>query len=202
MKVIKKEYCAAILAGGNNSRFEGVNKALLKYKNSTFIQKISDKLSTIFEEIIVISNNPSELKDNTSYPIFKDKIKFCGPLSGIHSALSYSNCEKVFVVSCDMPFIREDVIKKQIQYYNLSSSKEACIPKSKDHIEPLHAIYSKKIVSKLEKFLLKSGNFKILNFIEEVEVCYWQTDKIEGIEQTFININTPEDYIKYMKQIY
>ncbi len=200
MNIYNNEYSAAILAGGNNTRFNGTNKALLKYNETTFIQKIYNTLSTIFDDIIIISNAPKNIQEKTPYTVFEDKIKFCGPLSGIHAALLYSNTEKVFVVSCDMPFIREDVIKKQIQYFSLFTSKDTCIPKIDNYIEPLHAIYSKKNINMLENFLHTSDNYKILKFLVKTEICYWQINNIKGIKDTFININTPEEYTKFLRK--
>lgn len=194
------KYSAAILAGGNNTRFNGINKALLEYNGEKFIKKISDTLAHVFDEIFVISNISDELEKNINYPVFEDKIKSCGPLSGIHAALFYSKKDFVFVVSCDMPFISKDIIEKQIDYFSKFSS-DVCIPKSKEYIEPLHAIYSKKILHQLENFLLTSDNFKIMNFLKNTDICYWDIDCLKNAKESFININTPEEFNKYLKGV-
>lgn len=199
MTAYRDKYCAAILAGGKNTRFNGINKAMLEYNGEKFLKKISDTLSDIFDEIFIISNVPDELEKNINYPVFADKIKSCGPLSGIHAALFYSKKDFVFIVSCDMPFISKNIITKQIDYFSLFSG-DVCIPKSKEYIEPLHAIYSKKILHKLENFLLNSDNFKIMNFLENSNVCYWNTYKIKNAKKSFININSPYEFNKYLKR--
>ena len=99
------DFSAAILAGGNNSRFNHVHKAFLIYQKKQFIDIIVGILYPKFSEILIITNHKELFKNYFNVKFFEDKFKGIGPISGIHSALINSKNNNVFIVSCDMPFI-------------------------------------------------------------------------------------------------
>ena len=55
----KRSVSAVILAGGNSRRM-GKNKALLELGSETMIERVVNSLRSIFNEIIIVTNNPEE----------------------------------------------------------------------------------------------------------------------------------------------
>jgi molybdopterin-guanine dinucleotide biosynthesis protein A len=177
-----------ILAGGKNSRM-GSDKGLLDVGGKKIIERIIEELKQAVEEIIIISNG--DKYDYLGYKIYSDIIKDCGPMGGIHTALTYSITERNLIISCDMPFVSKNILKAIIEY---SDKCEIAIPEHDNGtMEPLCAIYSKSCIGKFEK-LLKKGEFKLKNSLKYfiVNKINFTQKKLSGNE--FLNINTPEEY--------
>lgn len=98
----------AILAGGKSSRMNYNNKALLIYKEKTFIENIINA-GKDFDEIIIIANNKEDYK-NLHLKVYADIYVGNGPLSGIHSALKNSKNNKVLCIACDMPLVSKETL--------------------------------------------------------------------------------------------
>ena len=97
-----------ILSGGTSSRM-GENKALLQLGKKKVIEHITDLMCSIFANVILITNTPNEY-EFLNLPMYEDIFKVGGPLAGIHSGLVNSKTEENFILSCDMPLMRADII--------------------------------------------------------------------------------------------
>ena len=194
----KFSICAVILAGGKSSRYEGKNKAFLKIDQHTFYHRTISLLKEIFEDIIVITNNPHEFpEDNISK--FPDIIKKIGPLGGIHSALTnIKEANAVFVFAADMPFLNKEIISKMITEFEQTKS-DILIPRITNRIEPLHAIYSSKILDKLNNFLQSSSDYSIRSFFKHVNTEWFDLEAHSDIKKAFININSQQDYDSFIQ---
>jgi molybdopterin-guanine dinucleotide biosynthesis protein A len=144
---------AAVLCGGKSSRMGGGNKAFIKINNIPLIENTINILKGLFDEIFLVTNDPDSF---TPYKkdvcIITDIIKDIGPLGGIHSALSRTSKEAVFFVACDMPFLHNGVIAGFIRYFNKVHC-DALIAKAGSCIEPLHAVYRKKLKDNIAMFV-------------------------------------------------
>jgi molybdopterin-guanine dinucleotide biosynthesis protein A len=203
LKKRRKDITGVILSGGKNTRM-GTNKSLLKFGGKTIIQRLVELLDSIFFEVIISSNKP-EVYEFTKRNIIKDLIPDKGPLSGIHSALSNTSTEKVFILSCDMPLVTSKLINYLCDY---NSRKQIVLPQAEDHLQQLCGIYSKSILTDVEALLIESqkpgSNFKgsIYELIKRVETKIIKVDKLEFYHpDIFLNVNTPEDY-DHLKKIF
>ena len=59
---------------------------------------------------------------------------------GIASALLYATTDYVFVVGCDMPFIRKETITYMVDQ---AHGEDIVIPRTDAGYEPLHAVYNR-----------------------------------------------------------
>ena len=185
-----------ILAGGINSRFDGKTKANLIIEGRTIISGITEILSLIFSEIIIVTNTPDEFSEYTGYKIVSDWFKNVGPLGGIHAALKASSGDAVFVVAGDMPLLNKQLIVSQTEEY-VRNTCDALIPTINHNIEPLHAIYSIAILNKLEEYLAGNSNFAVREFFNKIETRYLELKDSEATKNAFTNINTPSDFINF-----
>ncbi|MDX2415234.1 MAG: molybdenum cofactor guanylyltransferase [Bacteroidales bacterium] len=185
-----------VLAGGLNSRFKGENKAKLVINTRPIIADTLLLLGRIFKRVLIVSNEPEELLDYREYPIVKDIFQKVGPLGGIHSALSNSDAEAVFVVACDMPLLDEKLMRGMLKHY-MASDCEVLIPQRDGYNEPLHAIYSLKVLERLEKFLRTSKTFAIKDFLSLTSYEWFPVTQ----KSVFTNINTPDDLEQIRRDI-
>lgn len=194
MSVENPEVTAIILAGGKSQRM-GSNKALLKYGDTTFIERQIARLSKIFREIILSANDAS-IYAHLPLPVVPDVIPGKGPLSGICAGIMRATNHYTFAVACDMPFLSEKVIlhlKKFITDYDV------VVPRTERGLEPLHAFYSKNCIAPMQQ-CLKEGRLRVIDFFSEVKVKIVNEDELKTIDpsiQPLINLNTPEEYNTY-----
>lgn len=187
---------AFILSGGKSSRI-GTDKSFLKINGKSLIQNLCDLLNPIFSEV-VISSNESELYEFLGKKIMKDILPARGPLSGIHSALSFTTSEKNFIISCDMPFISSEMISYLINY---KSDADVLLPRADGRIQPLCGIYAKSILTDVENLLvesnksesrLKGSAYELLN---RVNTEFINVDQLDFYHPNlFMNINTLDDF--------
>jgi molybdopterin-guanine dinucleotide biosynthesis protein A len=195
-KVKFNNISGVILAGGTNSRFDGKTKANLIIEGRTIISGITEILSLIFSEIIIVTNTPDEFSEHTRYKIVSDRFKNAGPLGGIHAALMASSCNAVFVVAGDMPLLNKQLIISQTEDF-IRNTCDALIPAINHNIEPLHAIYSITILNRLEEYLSGNSNSAVREFFNKIDTKYLELKDSEDTKNAFTNINTPSDFINF-----
>jgi molybdopterin-guanine dinucleotide biosynthesis protein A len=192
----KKDITGFILSGGKSSRM-GTNKALLKINNNTLIEFLTKLLEPIFSRVVISSNEP-ELFKFLGKEVIADRYFGLGPLSGIHSALSFTNSENNFIISCDLPFISEELIKYLI---GNKSNSSIFLPRAEGRIQQLCGIYSKSVLAEVEDLMLESQkpntNLKgsIFELLERVKTEFVNVDNLSFYHPNlFLNINNVEEY--------
>ncbi|MGL6166939.1 MAG: molybdenum cofactor guanylyltransferase [Fusobacteriaceae bacterium] len=160
---------ALILAGGQSSRMNFSDKALLKFdKNRTFLDKISAELED-FENLMVSVNK----NQNFLIPrgiIVTDSVQNAGPIEGIYRGLLNSKSDFIFVTTCDMPNINKDFVNFVLQFN--SKDYDAIIIRDKNgKTYPLFGIYNKSSLSTFEGFILDK-NYRLQEVLTELNVKY------------------------------
>ena len=152
----------------------------------------------------------------------EDEIKGKGPVSGIMTGLKNIRTDYALVLPCDSPFISEGFIETMFDLLegNLSSNVDAIIPfhiksnkdKFKDNdefnfddagemplemkiqnSEPLHSIYKKENLNKIEG-LLKEDSLYVKSFIRSLEnPLFIEVDNKVLFDGDFRNFNRKED---------
>ena len=181
----KKNITGIILAGGKSSRM-GSDKGFVMYKNKAFIQHIIEAIQPLVNEIIIVSNNPD-------YDIFKlkrvtDLIENAGPLAGVYTGLHYTTTENNLVVSCDVPLINTETLKKLTE--NIDGSKDVVQLESQGKSMPLIATYKKQITPVFHT-LLNEGERRLRVAVNQLKVKTITLDKNQ--EKFTTNINTPSN---------
>lgn len=188
----------AILAGGENRRIPHI-KGLLKVNGVTIIERNLHILREVFNEVVISTNSP-EIYFPFGVSLIGDIINKKGPMTGIFSVLIATAADAVFVVACDMPFVKGDLIRyMKDRFEDLSSSgrdPDALIPRSRNGTEPLLGIYTSRLKERMGESLAQGRN-GLYSFLSEVETVYIEEKEIRDIDPqglSFININTLEDY--------
>ena len=169
----------------------GQNKALIEIDGVPIIKRIHNIFKRLFEEIIIVTNQ-KEIFLDLNVNIFSDLIPNRGVLVGLYTGLFFSSYNYSFCVACDMPFLNESVIKFLIKN---AKQYDVIVPKTKDGLQPLHAIYSKKCLEPIKK-IIDEGKYKILDFYPMVNTKIIEEEKFlnfDPLRKSFINLNTPEE---------
>jgi len=182
-----------ILAGGESRRM-GSDKSLLPVAGARFIDHVYQRMASLFDDVLIVTNSP-ELYSEIPCRKVPDIYYAQGSLAGVHSGLAHAKTEQIFVVGCDMPFISSAVVR---QICSHAADGDLVIPHSSSGHEPLHALYGKGCLPAMER-VLDAGLKRIMLFFDQVKLVELPASEVQRLdpqEQSFQNINTPEDYFR------
>jgi len=175
-----------VLVGGKSSRM-GENKALMRFGDKTFVERAIHLLQQTFENVI-ISANESGVYDFVGLPIVGDVYRGCGPLAGLHAAMTSAGKSDIFVMSCDLPFVDESVVRRILDN---SSGAELIVAGDPTGVQPLCGLYRQSSMRIIEG-QLRVKEYSVLKLVQHMKgrVILFEEQK----SNRFININTPADY--------
>lgn len=185
---------AIILAGGKSERMKE-NKALLALEGRPIIGHICEVLKDIFDELIVVTNHPCDYSF-LGVRVVSDLIKGKGPLGGLYTGLFYATSSHAFVVACDMPFLKKEVIDYILK--QAEPNRDVIVPRISGGYEPLHAVYARRCLDYIQEDLI-ANELKITGFYNRVRIktiAEAELSKIDPEMRSCVNINTPEDWVK------
>ena len=179
---------AVILAGGRSSRM-GFPKYLAEIEDKTILGRELEVLSGIFEEIIVVSDDSRRFESWPGVAAVDDLMKKLGPIGGLHAGLRAASGDSVFLFACDMPFLEAGLITELIGDFR-DDECDCCVPLGDKGLEPLHALYSKRMLPAVEAGIA-AGELSIRRLFEitRCKIVDWSRREISS----FVNINTPEE---------
>lgn len=192
---LSDQVAGMILAGGQNSRMGGSDKAFLTVAGQTLFERTLRLLRRCFPQIVVVSNRPEKYA-RFDVEVTQDEFPGQGPLAGIHAGLGLIRLPYAFVVACDMPFVRVEPIAFLLRELG---GHEAVIPCWDGDIEPLHAVYATALRQRME-VALRGGARAIREFLPEVRAAYIPEQimrDVRGADESFRNVNTPEDAARF-----
>lgn len=172
-----------VLAGGRSSRM-GQDKALLPWKGSTLIQSVAQEVFNAAGNVTLIGS--SQTYGKLGFPVIPDKIEGCGPLGGLHAALSATTAEWNVLVACDMPAVTGRLLEELLAAAE-SSGADALVPLTPGGLEPLCAVYHARLLPVVESAIL-SKLLKMHDFISTIQARFWPAPD----PAVFRNLNTPE----------
>lgn len=211
---MNKDVCAVILAGGKSSRM-GRDKASLTLGHKTFLQRIAAELDACgFQEKYVSLGSGSrygmheeenstgtgektEIHIPVGWTAVRDRYRDCGPLGGIHAALSACRAEWALFVSCDTPLYRRELAELLISKIPGPQLLIPVTPDGRWHMTC--ALWRRTLLPEVEA-QLKSGDYRLR------KLCLKDGGpspgtvlvRLEGEQAAFAemlnNINTEEDY--------
>ena len=177
------------MAGGRSSRMK-FNKAFAQVGGKPVIQIIIEKLKPIFQEIIIISNEP-QLFTSFGLPIYQDIYPYLGPVGGIHSALVNASNDQMFILGCDMPFINMRLVE-----YMLSkiSDYDSVVPEIDSYLQPLAAVYNRTCLPVFTE-CLEHDKLKLTLIFSELNALVLKEDELQkfgSVREMFFNVNDPD----------
>lgn len=177
-----------VLIGGRSRRF-GRDKVLSEFRGIPLISHVVDVLVPLFDEIILVGHRRTGLE---RYRVVEDIRPGCGPLGGIYTALATTGAEFCFVFAADMPNLNTGFISHMI---SLTDSHDIILPVWSKGREPLHAIYRRTVLPRVEE-LLARNSFRIFSLIEQADTLMVPEVTIRTFgdpEAMFSNVNTMHD---------
>ncbi|MBN2767837.1 MAG: molybdenum cofactor guanylyltransferase MobA [Campylobacterales bacterium] len=177
---------AVILAGGKSRRM-GEDKALLPFKKYKSMSEFQyKKLEKIFTNVYICAK---EEKFDFNAKVIKDIYPIHSPLAGLISIFETLDCNEVFILSVDVPFVDGVIIDTLINQAQKSSKYDVIVASSPRGREPLCGVYRRSILPKAKELFFEDIHKinHLLNLLNTKEIAFKE-------QKNFLNLNTPEDY--------
>lgn len=194
---MQSKVSAVILCGGESRRM-GQDKAKLQVGKYTFLEQIVRNIMDNGPDEMFLSvrrkNDYSEIKVTHIEDLEQNK----GPSMGIYSAMCVASYEKIWVTSCDMPFIDWQVAEELAVYFE--DGIDAVIPVDRTGKKYVLCAWYRKSTLEILKEQLESGDLKVKHLLGRLRVCYVAVEGLSDGRHKFQNINTREEYQKFTGQ--
>ena len=182
-----------LLCGGHSGRM-GCQKALLPVGEETLCAHIA-RAGEGFRERIFSSNGGVEVPEG--YLPVADSFMDCGPMGGLHAALSTCKSDALVCAPCDAPYYSKELAAFLSDA--LTEEWDALILQDETgRMHPLMGVYAKTCLPAL-KAHLEAGSLRMMRLLSAVRTRV-MTLPADFSQQVFMNLNTPEAYAQFLKQ--
>jgi len=183
-----------IQAGGQSTRM-GENKALKLFLGRPLIQRVSERVAPIADELLVTTNEPDDYAF-LSLPLFPDVKPGRGPLGGLYTALTAASHPIVAVVACDMPFASAPLLAAAAGILEQEQA-DVVIAETPEGFEPLHAVYRRGPCLAAVESAMKADQWRMISWFSKVRVRKLTHEELSEFNPdglAFWNLNTPEEF--------
>lgn len=211
---------AAILAGGNATRFGGRDKSALVVGGRTILARQVGMLSQMADDILIVgsSREPQEPDliarvagaSGTAIRYVVDRTPGRGPLGGLDAALAAARHSLVIVLACDMPFVTGRFVSHLLKIANGAHGAagatatqgarradvdvpHAVVPRTEGRYHPLCAVYSR-ACQRVVRRRLAEGRLALNGLFDEIDVAVVEAGELDAFgphAHLLANVNTP-----------
>ncbi len=166
----------------------GRDKGLIEFQGKTFVEYVLAAMKPLVQDVIIVTGNPEY--DRFDAQRIEDSVPDAGPLAGVLTGLQHSKTDRNLVVSCDIPGITTDHLKRLTELSPKEQPDVVQLARGTQTM-PLVALYSKSCMQTF-KGLLDSGERRLRYAVSQcktltltMEDSWWG-----GVE----DINTPDQF--------
>ena len=185
----------AILAGGRATRFDGRDKSALVVAGRTILDRQIAELSPITRDLLIVGGEAPVVSLEGVRHV-ADRVPGCGPLGGLHAALSEAQARVVVIVACDMPFVSAPLIRYLLTLANGPDKPDVVVPRTERGYHPLCAVYTRACLDPVTR-RLAAGQLRMDGLFEDVRVRVVTADALAAFGDPghlLANLNTPLEY--------
>jgi molybdopterin-guanine dinucleotide biosynthesis protein A len=170
------------------------DKLALRFGGESLLASAARRFSAGFDEVWLSVADPDKYSE-IAIPRVVDIYKGCGPMGGLHAALSAAAGTGVFLIAADLPFADPAAA---LRIMALAGESDVCLlADSRGRYEPLFAYYKKSILPQVEA-ALQAGQYKLADVLDRVRLRLVRAPELGSLwsDRLLLNINYPEDYEK------
>jgi molybdopterin-guanine dinucleotide biosynthesis protein A len=194
MAIGHRSRSAAILAGGRATRFGGRDKSALLVDGVTMLERQIEMLDTIADDLLIVGRDPAHGgRPADRARVIADIVPGCGPLGGLHAALTAARGDALLLVACDMPYLTAAFVEHLLA---LAGDADAVVPRSERGYHPLCAVYTRACLEPAAA-RLADRRLKMLELVDSVRTRVVPIEDIRRFgdpDRLLANVNTPADY--------
>jgi molybdopterin-guanine dinucleotide biosynthesis protein A len=184
------KHSAAILAGGHATRFGGRDKGTLLVDGRTIRDRQVAELSSLTEDVMIVGQ-PGDVAQRVR--AIADIVPGCGPLGGLHAALTEARGDAVFLVACDMPYITAPFVAYLL---SLACEADIVVPQTERGYHPLCAVYTRACLAPVAA-RLAARRLRMRELVDQQPtrvVTAEEIDRFGDRRLLLANVNTPAEY--------
>jgi molybdopterin-guanine dinucleotide biosynthesis protein A len=186
---VNREEATLIILAGGSSRRMGRPKHLLPTPYGRLIDHLARRVGGRFVETLVVGRDLGLSAGELRF--VADTRSEQSPLVGIHGGLTAAETDLSFVLACDLPFAKLDLIDHLL---SLAADVDIAVPVVRGYLEPLFAAYRRTalgaITETLDRGILKVTacyDWLLVREVPESEIALHDPDLA-----SFVNLNVPE----------
>ena len=213
-------HSVAILAGGRATRFDGRDKGMLLIDGRTIRDRQVAALSSLTDDILIVGVDVARRLPASARPMTQrasarlaqapearrlqpseptaprqiaDIVPGCGPLGGLHAALTEARGDAVFLVACDMPYITGPFAAYLL---SLAGEADIVVPQTERGYHPLCAVYTRACLAPVAA-RLADRRLRMRELVEEMPTRVVTAEEIDRFGDRHLllaNVNTPAEY--------
>ena len=195
-------HSAAILAGGQATRFGGRDKSALLVDGRTILDRQIAELAPLTADLLIVGSHRTgdeapqliDRRPERAAPRFvSDIVPACGPLGGLHAALTEARGDALFVVACDMPYVTSPFIAYLL---SLAGDADIVVPQSERGYHPLCAVYTRACLEPATA-RLADRRLKMRELVAGMRTRVVPVEDIRRFgdpDRLLANVNTPAEY--------
>ena len=165
----------------------GEVKGLRAFLGRPLIVRVVERLQQ--SDCLLVTNTPDAYRF-LGLPMIGDDLPGLGPLGGLQAAMTHCTTPLLAAVACDMPFVNVALLT-QAREIAMTSSCNAVVPRSRDGLEPLHAVYNAEACLPLVREAIAHGDLSMMKLLAQMNVR--EIDCREDV-LTFTNVNTADEF--------
>jgi molybdopterin-guanine dinucleotide biosynthesis protein A len=188
--MVHSQLSGFVLAGGKSTRM-GQDKAAVTVNGRTLLEHTLAALREVCRDVSILGKQ--ELYGSLA-PVYEDIFPGCGPLGGIHAALSSSRTHFNLIIAVDTPFLSPQFLSFLAERA-IASDCVVTTPEIDDYTQPLCTVYSLDFLPIAEQ-ALRLGNYKIVPLFPKGRTLVIKEADLRQFAfaaDMFENLNTPQD---------
>jgi molybdopterin-guanine dinucleotide biosynthesis protein A len=174
----------------------GSSKARVELAGKALLERVLAQVRPLFPEVIISTRE--EPFSFPGIPVVKDEFSGRGPAIGLCSALARAHHPWVFVIGCDQPLVRPELVRYLAA---LRDSHDSVVPLVSGKVQTLCALYKKSCIPPLKTRILR-GERGLVSFLRETEglsVRYVDEGELRRADpglKSFLDLDTREDLLE------
>ncbi len=188
------------MAGGRATRFDGHDKSALVVSGRTILDRQIAELSQVTSDLLIVGGGVrAGVPEGVRH--VADQVPGCGPLGGLHAALSAARGAAVLIVACDMPFLSAPLLRHLLTLADAAGphgadTADVVVPRTDRGYHPMCAVYTRACLDPIAR-RLADGRLTLVALFDDVRVRVVTADELAAFgdpDRLLANVNTPLDY--------
>jgi molybdopterin-guanine dinucleotide biosynthesis protein A len=182
---------AVIVLCGGRSRRMGRDKWSLPFGDETLLQRTVRLAREVVDEVVVVAREGQDVEIDA--PVVRDPAEGFGPLAGLVAGLAATEADRVFLTSCDVPFLRPAYVRRM---FDLAAGHPLAVPLVDGYHMSTSAVYGREVLP-VARGLLAARRLRPFFLLEAFPARIVEPAELLDVDPdlaSFRNCNTPEEY--------
>lgn len=182
---------AAIIAGGQATRFGGRDKSRLSINGQSIISRQVAVLQPLTDDLFLVASQHERFAD-LPWRVYPDLLPGTGVLGAILTALEATAADRVLTVACDLPFLHPGVMARLLELAQTADGAWISTPAG---AEPLIACYRRHTAPHIRR-QIALGRLKVTDLARALTFKAIDLPELETFgdpSRLLANVNSPED---------